>query len=135
MPNSGIAATARIPVATSRLATGRAMTRRATMAQKPWVRSTSCWRRRNRTGTRSAFTRSPMTASSAGSSVSEAATATSTTTIAPAAMLRKIVVGFSSIPASASTTVIPEKNTARLAVAPAALMAASLSRPRARSSR
>jgi hypothetical protein len=76
-----------------------------------------------------------MTASSAGSKVSEAATATSTTAIAPAAIERKIVVGFSSIPASASTTVIPEKNTARLAVPPAAPIAASWSRPRPRSSR
>ena len=72
----------------------------------------------NRTGTRSAFTRSPMT-EQRRSSVREAATATSTTAIAPAPMLRKMVVGFSSNPASASTTVIPEKNTARLAVPPA----------------
>jgi hypothetical protein len=58
-----------------------------------------------------------------------------TTKIAPAARLRKIVVGMISIPRRASTTVIPLKNTARLAVAPAASTASSFSSPRWRSSR
>ena len=71
----------------------------------------------------------------AGSSVIDAATETSTTMIAPPASPRKIVVGTSSMPASARTTVRPLKNTARFAVAPdrpIAQLVASLS---ARSSR
>ncbi len=85
--------------------------------------------------TRSASTLSPMIASSAGKSVIEAAIAMSTTRIAPMPRLRKIVLGSSSKPSSASTTVMPEKNTVRPAVAPAKAMASSLSRPAARSSR
>ena len=64
-------------------------------------------------------TRSPNSASSAGSSVSAAATETMPTMIAPAARLRMIVVGTSSMPSSATTNVLPLKSTARLAVAPA----------------
>ena len=50
--------------------------------------------------------------------------------MAPPASPRKMVVGMMSMPASASTTVTPLKNTARFAVAPDARMASSLSRPR-----
>ncbi len=92
-------------------------------------------RRRYRNGTFPAFTLSPITPRMAGSRVSEADTATSTTAMAPVARDRKIVVGMSSMPHSASTTVIPEKNTARLAVPPATAMASTFSRPRCRSSR
>ena len=59
------------------------------------------------------FTRSPSSDSTAGSSVIDDATDTSTTMIAPPARLRKIVVGTSSMPARATTTVMPLKNTAR----------------------
>ena len=55
--------------------------------------------------------------------------------MAPAASARKIVVGMMNIPSSASTTVMPLKNTARLAVAPAAPIASSFSKPFFRSSR
>ncbi len=72
---------------------------------------------------------------SAGSSVMDSATEIRTTMIAPPARPRKIVVGTSSIPARARTTVKPLKNTARLAVAPDLPIASILSRPRCRSSR
>jgi hypothetical protein len=81
------------------------------------------------------FTRSPSSERIAGSKVIEAATAIRTTKIAPLARLRKIVFGTISNPSSARTTVIPLKNTARLAVAPARPIASSLSRPWSRSSR
>ena len=55
--------------------------------------------------------------------------------IAPAASERMIVVGTSSIPNSATTKAEPLNSTARLAVAPAAAIASSCSRPRPRSSR
>ena len=67
--------------------------------------------------------------------MSEAATAVITTRIAPLARLRKIVVGMSSMPTRASTTVMPLNSTARLAVAPASSMASSRSCPARRSSR
>ncbi len=47
----------------------------------------------------------------------------------------KIVVGTISMPTSATTTVMPENSTARLAVEPARSMAPTLSRPSRRSSR
>ena len=71
----------------------------------------------------------------AGSIVIDSAIETSTTRIAPPASALKIVLGTSSMPASASTTVTPLKNTARFAVAPERPIASSVSRPRARSSR
>ena len=79
--------------------------------------------------------RSPSSARIAGSSVIEAASAARVTRIAPAGEARKIVVGMMNIPSSASTTVMPLKNTARFAVAPAAPIASSLSNPFFRSSR
>ena len=84
---------------------------------------------------RPALILSPSSARIAGSSVIDAATDTSTTMIAPPARLRKIVVGTSSMPASASTTVRPLKKTARFAVAPDIAIASSFSRPFDRSSR
>jgi len=79
--------------------------------------------------------RSPTLDKIAGSNVMEAAMDTSVTKMAPAASERKIVVGMMNIPRRASTTVIPLKNTARLAVAPAAAMASIFSKPFFRSSR
>ena len=63
--------------------------------------------------------RSPRSARIAGSRVIDASSDISVTKIAPAARLRKIVVGRMNMPISARTTVMPLKNTARLAVAPA----------------
>ena len=71
----------------------------------------------------------------AGSSVIDAATETSTTMIAPPARPRKIVVGTRSMPESAITTVRPLKKTARFAVAPERPIERSLSPPFRRSSR
>ena len=73
--------------------------------------------------------------SRAGSSVSAAATETTPTMIAPAARLRMIVVGTSSIPNSATTKVLPLNSTALLAVAPVRPIASVLASPRVRSSR
>ena len=82
-------------------------------------------------GTRSAFTRSPSSPSSAGSSVSAASTETMPTAIAPTARLFITFEGTSSIPISAITNIEPLKSTARLAVAPAAAIASSSTRPSA----
>ena len=71
----------------------------------------------------------------AGRSVIDAATETSTTMMAPPARPRKIVVGTRSMPDSAMTTVRPLKKTARFAVAPERPIARSLSPPLRRSSR
>ena len=78
-------------------------------------------------GMRSAFTRSTSNASTAGSSVGAAITETIPTRIAPAARLRKIVLGTSSSPSIASTNATPLKNTARPAVAPAVAIAFAFS--------
>ena len=86
-------------------------------------------------GSRSASTRSPSSESTAGSSVVAAATAVIPTSTAPAARLRRIVSGTSSIPVSAITNAVPLKKTARLALRPVAAIASILSAPRARSSR
>ena len=87
------------------------------------------------TGTRSALMRSPRRPSSAGRSVSAAATETTPTMIAPAARLRMMLVGTISSPSRATTKMLPLKSTARLAVAPERAIACSLSAPLARSSR
>ena len=73
--------------------------------------------------------------SSAGSSVSAAATETMPTRIAPSARLRMIEVGTMNMPSSAITNVLPLKSTARLAVAPVRAIASSLASPCPRSSR
>jgi hypothetical protein len=111
----------------TRLATGRRITPSAIRDQTaPGLRPN---------GSRSASTRSPSSASNAGTSVSAAPTETSTTVIAPTARLRKIVCGTTNMPISAITTVSPLKSTARLEVAPARAIASSVSRPALRSSR
>ena len=79
--------------------------------------------------------RSPSRLRIAGSRVSAASTAANTAAMAPMPRLAKIDIGTMSMPTMASTTVMPLKNTALEAVAAAAPMASSLSRPPARSSR
>ena len=118
----------------TRAITGRRMTATTIRHHTPWRALPSAARRPN-TGTRSDSIRSPSRLRTAGSSVSAATTATSTARIAPAARLTKIFVGTISIPTSASTTVIPLKSTARLAVSPATVIASRCSRPPRRSSR
>ena len=73
--------------------------------------------------------------SSAGRSVSAAATETMPTRIAPSARLRMIEVGTMNMPSSAITNVEPLNNTARLAVAPVRAIASSFASPCPRSSR
>ena len=57
------------------------------------------------------------------------------TMIAPPPRARKMFVGTISMPSSEITTTMPLKSTAREAVSPAISIAASFSRPSARSSR
>ena len=120
--------------ARSRYVHGRAITRRVCLSQNPPARP--CSRVRPRPKTRPGFTRrSENNAIRAGSRLIDNAIEISTTRIAPPARPRKIVVGTSIMPASASTTVRPLKNTARFAVAPDRPIASRLSCPFARSSR
>ncbi len=110
------------------------MTPRAMRSQNPpcgsWLVSS-----RARRASRGQFTRSPRRASSAGSSVIDAASAAIVTRIAPPASERKIETGMIIMPSRARTTVSPLKKTARFAVAPAAPIASSLANPFFRSSR
>ncbi len=119
---------------TIRYTHGRFITERDSRSQNPPARPCSSVRPRPKM--KPGFTRrSEKSAISAGSRVIESATEISTTMMAPPARPRKIVVGTSSMPASAITTVNPLKKTARLAVAPDMPIASRLSRPRRRSSR
>ncbi len=83
MLRKGRAASSSTPAASTRLTTGRPMTVRAIRSQNRPCRS-GCRRPR----IRSHSTRSPSSASTAGSRVSEATTATTTTRMAPSPMLR-----------------------------------------------
>ncbi len=76
------------------------------------------------------FTLGPINASTAGNSVRVAASATSTTRIAPRARDWKKEKGTIRSPQRATTTVRPLKSTVRPAVAPVLAVASYLSRPR-----
>ena len=78
--------------------------------------------------------RSPMALRIAGRRVRAAKSETITASTAPSAMLRKKSIGTMNIAIRARTTVMPLNSTARLAVAPAAVIAATVSSPRRRSS-
>ena len=111
-----------MPSWSRRYASGRRWTRTTTAPQNlasPEPRPTS--------GSRSPSTRSPSSERTAGSRVVAAATAVSPTRIAPAARLRRIVSGTSSIPVMAITNAVPLKRTARLAVRPVATTASTFS--------
>ena len=122
-----------MPVAATSHRMGLPMTVAVILSHMPPILSTLSRAALRRT--RPLLMRSPISEMTAGSSVIDAPMASSTTMIAPRPRLRKIVLGTNSIPSSASTTVRPLKNTARLAVAPVRPMASSLSKPRTRSSR
>ena len=92
-------------------------------------------RLRPSSGTRPFSTRSPSQLSIAGSTVSEANTATATTRIVPIANEMKVLSPLMNMPAIATITVTPEISTARPDVAAAASSAALSLRPAARSSR
>ena len=132
-PIAGVAATSSSAPKLSRLSNGRRMTPRTTAPQKRPSCPLPMLRPMN--GTRSAFTRSPSSPSSAGSRVRAASTETMPTAIAATARLFITFEGTSSIPLSAITNTEPLKSTARLAVAPAAAIASSSTRPLTRSSR
>ena len=123
------------PTDRARLDTGRASTRRTIAPQNLLSELADSSVRRPTIGIRSRFTPSPSRPSTAGSSVSAATTETIPTRIAPTASERMIEFGTSSIPNIATTNTVPLNSTARLAVAPDASIAASSSRPCARSSR
>ena len=111
------------------------MTILVTAFQKPPVSSSWVPPADGINGSFQAFTRSPIRLSMAGSIVRAASTAMTVTSTAPSPTLKKTVVGTITMPSSAKTTVMPEKTTALVAVAPARPMASCFSRPRARSSR
>jgi hypothetical protein len=67
--------------------------------------------------------------------MSEVSRVVKTTSVTPTPMLIVMSMGTMTMPSMASTTVMPLKKIARLAVAPVAATAAILARPRARSSR
>ena len=115
-------------------ATGARVTRPTTRDHiRPSAPALSSVRRPSH-GTRSAFTRSPSNAMTAGSRVSAASTVTTPTSTAPVARLRRIVSGTSTMPSIASTNAEPLKRTARQAVDPTVPIASSFSWPRRRSS-
>ncbi len=91
--------------------------------------------RRCTNGTRRRSTLSPSFESKAGSTVSDPSRATATTVIVATPNEAKSALNVSSIPAIATSTVIPEMSTERPDVAAAASSAASSLRPAARSSR
>ena len=134
IPRSGEAAASMSATAQASQSTGRRMTARTI---EPKTRLCAAGRAAAEAinGTRSAFTRSPRSRNTAGSSVRAAATETMPTRIAPVARLRMTVLSTSSRPTIASTKALPLKSTARLAVEPATRIASSRSRPAARSSR
>ena len=134
-PKMGRASSRRKAVASARLSPGLLSTRSTIARQKRpsgFVRSNDL---RPTNGSRSASTRSPRSPSSAGSSVSAVSTDITPAKIAPVARLRKMFEGTRKRPNIAITNAEPLKRTARLAVAPAAAIDASGSRPPPRSSR
>jgi hypothetical protein len=86
-------------------------------------------------GTRPRSTRGPSLDSSAGSTVTDAISATPTTRIEPVAIAVNVGTPATYMPPMAIITVSPEMSTARPDVAAAASRAASSERPAARSSR
>ena len=130
-PMAGSASRISRPALSASAMPGRRSTRSTTASQK----RLSPLAERPTYGTRSALTRSPSSERTAGNNVSAAAIDTSATRIAPAARLRKIVLGTSSRPVIAKMNASPLKTTARLAVMPDTAIASSFSRPAVRSSR
>ena len=97
--------------------------------------SPACWRTRPRNGIRPNSTLSPSSDIRAGSTVTDPATAMSTTRMVATAKPANSCMPDRNIPAIATMTVIPEISTDRPEVAAAIRSAASGAQPRARSSR
>lgn len=130
-PSTGAVAARRNPPERTKLSSGRFITMRVIRLQNlPRFR-----RFLPINGSRSESIRSPTTLNIAGSRVSAASMAITATKIAPSPTLKNTDSGTTSIPTSARTTVIPEKNTACEAVVPAFVMASFVAKPAARSSR
>ncbi len=90
---------------------------------------------RHSSGMRGRSTQRPSLASSAGSTVSEPITATTTTRIEPTARALKTGSRVMNNPDIETTTANPETTTARPEVAAAISIASTVDRPRIRSSR
>src|SRR5438876_320937 len=115
-PSTGAAHTSSTTRTAARLTTGRRITARAIPDQtRPSSPAESTTRPRN--GTRSAFTLSPRSPRSAGTSVSAAKTETSPTVSAPTPRLRRTESGTRSSPHIASTKASPLEVVVRAAVA------------------
>ena len=112
--------------------TGRRRTRSTTAGQK---RESSPVRRCGRNGIRPRSIRGPSSSSTAGSTVTEPATAHATTAIVPPAMPLKMSEPITNMPAIAIATVVPETITVRPEVRAVRSSASCEASPRARSSR
>jgi hypothetical protein len=112
---------------------GWATTRRTTAAHSRDGRAAV--RRRPRNGIRARSAHGPSQDSSAGSAVSEPATATPTTAMVPIATPVNTAYPLRNSPASAIITVSPETTMARPEVAAARRSASMVPAPRVRSSR
>ena len=133
MLRAGAARASSRPPASAADSPGRASTLSSTTFQS---RLPSADRRvRPRNGTRPNSTLSPSSDSSAGSTVTEPATAISTTEMVAIAKPSNSCIPAKNIPAIATMTVSPETSTERPEVAAAVRNAASLVAPLARSSR
>jgi len=117
---NGDASTSRTAVVPIAYSTGRRITLRAIRAQNPRSATdpvTVGTVRGRAHGSRSASTRRPSTASSAGSTVRLASIATATAATPPMPIDRRNICGKISSPDNASATVTPETATVRPAVA------------------
>jgi hypothetical protein len=132
--STGSASATRAHNASAAVSAGRDSTRSSTAVQtRP--RSAAACRPRPANGRRPRSTRSPSKASRAGSRVSDAMTATATTSMVAWPIPEKILLPVRNMPPMASSTVSPEISTERPEVAAAASIASSTGRPAARSSR
>ena len=131
-PSAGTASATSNPPDTQAASTGRRITRSTTPAQNrdsPAV--ASC----GRNAIRPRSTRGPSSRSSAGSTVTDPATAQATTTIVPAAIPLKMAEPTTNWPAIAIATVVPAISTARPDVRDVRSSASRTDAPRRRSSR
>ena len=132
IPNAGIANATSSPPDRQAASTGRRITRSISPAQNrdsPAV--ASC----GRNGIRPRSTRGPSSWSSAGSTVTDPATAQPTTTIVPAAIPLKTSEPTTNWPAIAIATVVPAISTERPEVRDVRSSASRTVAPRSRSSR
>ena len=137
MSSAGTAIAPRMQTVATIAATGRRVTTPASRPQAPMRGGIAARRRARRRapGSRPRSIRSPSSARTAGSTVTEPSIAMATTNIVPSAMEVNTGMPVMSRPASATMTVTPEITTARPTVAAVAFSAACGPRPLRRSSR